>query len=318
MRYITHTSYEKLCDYMFFPDSDLPKESDRIIFCHADHISYFFHRLEEERYKHPIVLVSASSDYGLTYQAGNEPWRDLYKWFKMERGISELGYSDLVMRARLNKELCKVTDDFSVKCYSWTRSTFPRFPPCVKALFATNCNLDPSRHNIPIHCLPFGIAEKTAELLRDMTPAQEKEKRIYVNFTPYTNERAEIIKWVKSVGSSELYFQEAQDTEEFLSEVNASRFVLCPEGNGLDSYRILESLYLGSIPIIVTNGEQYPRWTDAYAQLPHMVVFYDNLQESLKMVLNHKTLLPTTNQEQLSLTYWEDKINEFAKNIKPS
>ena len=57
--------------------------------------------------------------------------------------------------------------------------------------------------------------------------------------------------------------------EEYLTELADNMFVMCPNGNGLDSYRIWEALYVGSTPIV-----HYDNWCDWMKELP--VVLCDN------------------------------------------
>ena len=38
--------------------------------------------------------------------------------------------------------------------------------------------------------------------------------------------------------------------KEFLKDIRNHEFVLCPRGNGVDTHRLWETLYMGSIPIV--------------------------------------------------------------------
>lgn len=51
-------------------------------------------------------------------------------------------------------------------------------------------------------------------------------------------------------------------------EVATSKFVLCPSGLGFDSYRLWETLLLGSIPIVESNHG----FDRTYSRLPVLVV----------------------------------------------
>ena len=39
----------------------------------------------------------------------------------------------------------------------------------------------------------------------------------------------------------------------YLDNIYNHRFVLCPEGNGIDTHRLWECLYMGTIPIVKAN-----------------------------------------------------------------
>jgi hypothetical protein len=58
----------------------------------------------------------------------------------------------------------------------------------------------------------------------------------------------------------------------YYSQIASHRFVLSPEGNGIDCYRTWEALYLGAIPIVMTS----PTMT-AFADLP--ILFTDDYSE---------------------------------------
>ena len=61
---------------------------------------------------------------------------------------------------------------------------------------------------------------------------------------------------------------EEEDFEDHFEETASSRFVLCPSGLGMDSYRLWETLLLGSIPIVESN----PGLDRTYSFLPVLVV----------------------------------------------
>ena len=53
-----------------------------------------------------------------------------------------------------------------------------------------------------------------------------------------------------------------------LAEIALSKFVLCPSGLGMDTYRLWETLMLGSIPIVESN-KGFDR---TYSMLPVLIV----------------------------------------------
>ena len=84
---------------------------------------------------------------------------------------------------------------------------------------------------------------------------------------------------------------------------------MCPTGNGPDSHRLWETLYLGSIPI-VKRRDNYIFYED---KLP--IVFVDDYNEINKEFLVQKYLeiknkLENSfyNLEMLNFQYWKNKI----------
>lgn len=65
---------------------------------------------------------------------------------------------------------------------------------------------------------------------------------------------------------------------EYLREMRRSRFVLCPVGNGIDTFRFWEALYMGCIPIITrfinkerVEVQQYLHW-GIYNRIPRAMI----------------------------------------------
>lgn len=82
----------------------------------------------------------------------------------------------------------------------------------------------------------------------------KKQNNIYININPSTyNLRQELleeilnnINWKKTLSKNKQY-------KEYICELSLYRFCLCIRGNGLDTHRFWESLYLGVIPVILDH-----------------------------------------------------------------
>ena len=84
---------------------------------------------------------------------------------------------------------------------------------------------------------------------------------IYGNFSVETNRRARLP--VARILSDEYGSFEKPDFTtsgrvSYLRKMAEANFVVCPEGNGIDTHRIWEALYMGSIPIIKRNRNIEP------------------------------------------------------------
>lgn len=113
------------------------------------------------------------------------------------------------------------------------------------------------------------------------------------------------ISWVTLInGMNGLNF----DT--YLKNIKSHKFVLCPEGNGTDTHRTWETLYLGSIPIEKRNLNN-----KHYQDLP--ICFIDNWSDINEDFLNSEYERITNqkwNLEKLNFNFWCDKIkNEIKK-----
>lgn len=228
------------------------------IFCGAEHFDILFRQLLElEDSISPFILVSAASDAGPDYNT-RHPYQDILRYVNMDGALNpSLEYHDYICRARLEKTRCLKSDKFCNRMYCWTSSTFPKIPKCIHQWYCTNCNIDDSR----IIKIPFGVGPDSVVHLKQDRP-HSRINRVLASWSNSTNERA----WIKASLDPNLFDTESCEPSKFFGKLATYKFCLCPEGNGLDSYRILESLYMGCIPIIVTNNEN-STWVDAYSRV---------------------------------------------------
>lgn len=93
----------------------------------------------------------------------------------------------------------------------------------------------------------------------------------------------------------------------YYRNLTRSKFMICPRGCGLDTYRIWDCLYMGCVPIVVKyegykDFEDLPilfidKWED------YLTIEEDYLNEKYKEILN-----TDFNYEKLKFSYWENII----------
>ncbi|KAJ3234498.1 hypothetical protein HDU81_001385 [Chytriomyces hyalinus] len=89
--------------------------------------------------------------------------------------------------------------------------------------------------------------------------------------------------------------------KEFYKEyLSAARFVLAPHGNGLDSYRVWETLLLGSYPIVKTSS--------LYQDLPVILDEWDALTPELLEKKYARFRRLKHNYERLYSRYWRNRM----------
>lgn len=96
-----------------------------------------------------------------------------------------------------------------------------------------------------------------------------------------------------------------QNFDRYLENIHSHKFVLCPEGNGIDTHRTWETLYVGSIPIEKRNLNNR-----FYQDLP--ICFIDNwsdISESFLESEYYRIKNSTWNLEKLDFNFWKNKIN---------
>ena len=189
---------------------------------------------------------------------------------------------------------------------------YSKKPLCIKTWFALNVDFD-DPNLIP---LPLGVANEYSYKKNivmssnnnklKISTYQKDKLTVYLNFNVTTNylER----QWIKDFFDNKKWV-EIEDNpieiEEYRKKVIDSTFVMCPPGNGTETHRMWEALFLGSIPI-VKNHITYKNIQD----LP--VFFVDDFKEvsedSLNKFLKSLTKKPYLNLDKLSILYWHQEI----------
>lgn len=128
----------------------------------------------------------------------------------------------------------------------------------IEKIYIQNIDLNIDTDKITL--LPIGIANSMwkhgniLELYSIMSHIYKINKvdSIYVNINPNTYlYRKNILDKIVEKGS--LRLNTSKPYKEYLMELSRYRFCLCIRGNGIDTHRFWESLYLGVIPVIINN-----------------------------------------------------------------
>ena len=299
--------YDDLCNHVFTGgDTSLPPSG--IVGVPIEHIDEFFGLCKDS--DNEYVIVSQRSDYGLAYQEEHPVWLDMKKWigglpFMDGTDVirfDQIGYSDIKIPARCEPSKCRESDKYSVKCSTHTRITFDSIPKNIKRWFLANCMIEEDG----VECLPFGINKDTADILVQ-TPEQEKTGWVYVNFHTYTLERFFLWKWFYNfMPEWATLIQDVKELPEYFKDISSHRFVICPDGNGVDCFRTWESLYLGAIPIVLSSTT-----TSYFDDLPILIV--DDMQAITMPFLQEQYDRITSqdwNMEKIKLSYWKSKFEE--------
>ena len=94
----------------------------------------------------------------------------------------------------------------------------------------------------------------------------------------------------------------------YIDNIHNHKFVISPEGNGMDTHRTWECLYMGTIPIEKRNiNNQF------YADLP--ICFVDDWKQVTKAFLDReykRIKAAEWNMKKLAFGYWGDRIRTYA------
>jgi hypothetical protein len=163
--------------------------------------------------------------------------------------------------------------------------------------------------------IPIGIFDKFNHF---HLKKNEKTILCYANFgIPcdrwFGNPRKELIHFIKDKNYIliENIFEKnpkKYTNDYFYDKISRSKFTLCPRGCGIDTYRLWDSICLGSIPIVEKyDGHQY------FIELPILFVdSYEELNEDFLKEKYEEFLKKDFSYDKLKIEYWQ---NIFSKTI---
>jgi hypothetical protein len=159
----------------------------------------------------------------------------------------------------------------------------------IKHVYAQN--IDHPCHN-KLTLLPIGLANSMwnhGDLVGLYTVMRKvyslsKSQNIYVNINPTTFPyRQNLLDYIKKHNTFTI--STSKPYNEYLNELAQHRFCLCIRGNGIDTHRFWEALYLGVIPVIIDNQHTNCKFFIEHIKtlnVPFVMIDKDNTQEIFK------------------------------------
>jgi hypothetical protein len=146
----------------------------------------------------------------------------------------------------------------------FTEDTLQRLRKYVYRVFAINTTLRHPR----VTTIPLGFADNQLEFLQTFTPPPtERDIEIYLNIKIHHNweKRGECVAAFEK--DPRVVRRDRVSIPEYYADLCRSKFVLCPEGTGIDTHRVYESILCGAIPVVLRNSLSH-----LYANLPVCIV----------------------------------------------
>lgn len=169
--------------------------------------------------------------------------------------------------------------------------------------------------NDRISSLPIGLENerwfkhlhKKEKMEAKLRVAKKRRNLVYMNHNIKTNpqerRRPYDVLEKKSWVTAELGVN-GRGFDEYLDNIYNHKFVICPRGNGMDTHRTWETLYMGSIPIEKRNLNNR-----FYIDFP--ICFVDDWEEVTEKYLE-KWIVENVEKNwdvfKLDFKYWRDKI----------
>jgi hypothetical protein len=270
-----------------------------------------------------IIQGSKFAEHFLCYKPEiNEGFLKKYNhehYYSNTVNVSELKHGDIIFcKTGFIEQFFKLIKDVKVHLklithnsdYSINETRFQKKPDCIKAWWGQN--IDYSNNNL--FSLPIGLENiwwrgglQYNTIINKLAFGvfQKKSKLIYVNHAQRNEARREAYTYFADKTYSTT--KHSVGYNQYIQDIVEHQFVLCPDGNGIDTHRLWECLYVGSIPIVFKGIN-----TNFYRNLP--ITFIDSYGEITESFLQNEFTRITNIKwsfESLDLKYWIDLIKNY-------
>jgi predicted DNA-binding protein (MmcQ/YjbR family) len=190
-------------------------------------------------------------------------------------------------------------------------------PDNVIKWYSKNVNVVDSR----IESIPIGLENdrwfknlhKKEKMIQKLKQPRKIKNLVYMNHNIATNpakrtEPYQLLKdkpWVTTdMGTNGSRF------DEYLDNIYNHKFVICPEGNGIDTHRLWECLYMGTIPIV----EDSVSAELLYSYFPCLITHdgwngIDDISLNWEFkILTEIKITTDIHNKMLTFEYWKNKI----------
>lgn len=195
--------------------------------------------------------------------------------------------------------------DYEINEYVFSRL----YTPNIRRWWGVNVNyIHPNLKSIPLGIgNPYVLETPREEDFLSATGDRIDGKLLYINHRveTYPDERRQPYELFST--NDWITVEEPEKKGNFrryMKSLSEHKFMLCPRGNGIDTYRFWECLYMGVIPIVKKCIN-----VDFYADLPILVI--ENYSDITKEMLETKYSEITSrswNTEKLICDYWINTI----------
>ena len=241
-------------------------------------------------------IVYVKTDF---FVHGQFTWRGKVHAPNLSREVVIVGHSDYGVTDAIVARYPDVPHWFVINNFCVTAQNVTTLP-----LGITNNTDESTQHRV------YENMEVMAQIVAE--PIGKQANLAYLNITTgtYPLEREEV---VQRFASQPWVTMEEPDPSElgrarFLRQIRRHSFCFCPRGNGLDTHRLWETLYMAAYPIV--------RYHTAYAHMSDLpILFVDNWADVTEELLRAKAECFATmewNYPKLYFPYWESVILKRA------
>tara|TARA_B100000900_G_scaffold413094_1_gene436275 strand:+ start:941 stop:1978 length:1038 start_codon:yes stop_codon:yes gene_type:complete len=190
------------------------------------------------------------------------------------------------------------------------KKLFNSKPACISEWYSPNISYEhPNLIPIPLGVAnDYSIKNLTSRFFITNKKNNKKTDKIYINFVTNTNEkkRLKLLNFFRNKSWAS-FDNPNLDLHIYKQKLESHKFVLCPPGNGIDTHRMWETLYLDSIPVVEKNIS-----SKEYSNLP--IIYYENIEDVNIDYLNKQCEELIFESEMLSVEWWAKKVRNSDDN----
>jgi hypothetical protein len=291
-----------MADYVIMLNNDKPfttaiLKKDAIIYCKRDYIDHLFENLKFSNRNY--ILITHASDYAVSQTEFNRKPKCIKKWFAENTNYSHPDLIPIPIGLAPDQDIDSTPLD--VKWFLNNIEKFQSTPKNETTLYCnwTNNNNPKLRTNVLNK-----LAANNIKYIWDYPSlSDETNAKVQTLFKQMQGSKnPDIVQSLKEEISDLQYYYT------YCNNMSKYKFVIAPEGNGIDTHRVWEALYMNSIPIVL-NSHAF----NGMEQLPiikvndYSEVTYDLLSQALYKEYNY---------DQLSMDYWTNKIENNLMKYK--
>ena len=223
-------------------------------------------------------------------------------------------YEKIFLNADLIIQYLTPLTDIKVPFHLITGNTDVQIHPDVIKFILTETKMATwSGHNFPkiddrFLQIPMGFTELGSQRPNSFTEYVElpEMKIIPLVVTPFSVTHDSRTDLYELSGKGILNLADKISYQEFLTILGLSKYSACPRGNALDSHRFVESILMGSVPIVLTSDLD-----PLYEEMGGIII--DDWEECKEVI---KETPEQLNRDVVTLEYWNNRMMEHHKNYE--
>jgi hypothetical protein len=116
--------------------------------------------------------------------------------------------------------------------------------------------------------IPIGFPDAALDFVSTFKhPDVPRDIEIYMNFSINTNVQKRLDCYNALKDDLRVVIKKDRSQEQYYEDLCRSKYVLCPEGTGMDTHRVWEAIFCGATPVVLHNP-----LAELYAKYPVKIV----------------------------------------------